>query len=599
MSVGKVFEIDKYVFKNLMDEIYSEVGDERSDLASAIVYRYEDWNGQRGNKIDDWEEVQSYIFATDTRTTTNGENTSWKNSTTTPKLTQIRDNLHANYMQAIFGSQNWFKWVGADGDSVLKDKANAIEAYLENKIRSSEFYSVASQLLYDYIDYGNAIADVEYVTIKQYDPMLKEDVIIYTGPRAKRVSPEDIVFNPLSVRFTDSPNIKRIVKTMGDLLIDLKEQPQLGYDEAAVKALADVRNYYVTAFDRSDSSKSSLYNKQGFGDLMEYYQSDVVELLEFEGTIRDGEGNMYENKIITVADRSKIIRIIDNPSWTGKTTKVHTGWRKRPNNLWAMGPLDNLVGLQYRIDHLENTKADLYDLIAHPPLKIKGNNVEEFEWAPFAEVYCGDDGDIEVLKVDSVAITADMQIDILERRMEDMAGAPRQAMGVRTPGEKTAFEVQSLQNAASRIFEEKTRQFEIELLEPLLNNMLEISRRNLKTRDTIRIIDNDFGAAQFLDITREDITGKGKLYPLGSRHWVATNNMIQNLTGIFNSQIGQIISKHIDPMALAHMVEDAFEWEKYGLIKDNAAIVSDQETQRMINSSQDELMAESMTQGTE
>jgi hypothetical protein len=27
-----------------------------------------------------------------------------------------------------------------------------------------------------------------------------------------------------------------------------------------------------------------------------------------------------------------------------------------------MGPLDNLVGLQYRIDHLENAKADALDL---------------------------------------------------------------------------------------------------------------------------------------------------------------------------------------------------------------------------------------------
>jgi hypothetical protein len=37
-----------------------------------------------------------------------------------------------------------------------------------------------------------------------------------------------------------------------------------------------------------------------------------------------------------------------------------------------MGPLDNLVGMQYRIDHLENLKADVFDLIAFPPLKIKG-----------------------------------------------------------------------------------------------------------------------------------------------------------------------------------------------------------------------------------
>lgn len=49
-------------------------------------------------------------------------------------------------------------------------------------------------------------------------------------------------------------------------------------------------------------------------------------------------------------------------NWLGKTSIVHAGWRYRPDNLWAMGPLDNIVGMQYRIDHLENLKADAMDL---------------------------------------------------------------------------------------------------------------------------------------------------------------------------------------------------------------------------------------------
>ena len=47
------------------------------------------------------------------------------------------------------------------------------------------------------------------------------------------------------------------------------------------------------------------------------------------------------------------------------------GWRPRPDNLYAMGPLDNLVGMQYRIDHLENLKSDVFDQIAYPILKIR------------------------------------------------------------------------------------------------------------------------------------------------------------------------------------------------------------------------------------
>ena len=35
--------------------------------------------------------------------------------------------------------------------------------------------------------------------------------------------------------------------------------------------------------------------------------------------------------------------------------------------------------------------------------------------------------------------------------MEEMAGAPKEAMGFRSPGEKTAYEVQRMENAASQV----------------------------------------------------------------------------------------------------------------------------------------------------
>jgi hypothetical protein len=81
------------------------------------------------------------------------------------------------------------------------------------------------------------------------------------------------------------------------------------------------------------------------------------------------------------------------PSWLGTAPIFHAGWRSRPDNLYAMGPLDNLVGMQYRIDHLENLKADVFDQIALPMLKIRGD-VEDFEYMPAGRVYIGEEGDV-------------------------------------------------------------------------------------------------------------------------------------------------------------------------------------------------------------
>jgi hypothetical protein len=259
-----------------------------------------------------------------------------------------------------------------------------------------------------------------------------------------------------------------------------------------------------------------------------------------------------------------------------------------------MGPLDNLVGMQYRIDHLENIKADLFDLIAHPPLKIKGN-VEEFEWGPLAEIYLGDDGDVDILKVDATALQADTQIAILEQKMEEYAGAPKQAMGFRTPGEKTAYEVQSLENAASRIFQEKTQQFEIEILEPALNIMLETARRNLTGSDLIRIMDDDLGIADFIKITKEDITAKGKIRPVGARHFAATAQLVQNITNLFNSPVGQMIAPHTSSKQLSKLVEDVLGLERFDLFQDNVAVLEQADTQRLMNQAQEDIEVEDAT----
>jgi len=562
-------------------------------LAENISQKYEMWQMAREGKRAEWSELRAYLFATSTQDTANSQ-LPWKNSTTTPKLTQIRDNLHSNYNAALFAQDKWFKWMGQSPDAETKRQRTTIETYMENKLRMGGFKEVASKLLLDYIDYGNCIADVEYITESHVDPITGEKLVTFTGPKAVRVSPLAQVFNPTAASYIDSPKISRYMLSIGELTLQGEKYPERQYDPEVLSSIQELRTVY-SQYDQSDDSINEGFSIDGFGSLMEYYQSGFVEVLEFEGTIHSEDGEILENKIITIVDRRKVLRMIGNPSWTGKSTKVHAPWRSRPDNLYGMGPLDNLVGMQYRIDHLENIKADLFDLVAHPPLKIRGN-VEEFEWAPFAEIQLMDDtSDVETLKVDTVALTADSQIDIIERRMEEMAGAPKQAMGVRTPGEKTAFEVQSLDNAASRIFQEKLQQFEVYILEPLLNNMLEVARRNLDTSDVIRIMDDDIGAVEFMEITKEDITAKGHLYPMGSRHYAATNQLVQNLNGVFNSPVSQIIAPHVSSIALARMVEDAFGWEKYGLISENIAVSEQMETAALAQQGQTQLQNEALT----
>ena len=574
-----------------------ELFEQRDGMARQLAGLYNQWWIQRSEKESEWRELRNYLFATDTTKTTNSQ-LPWKNKTTLPKLTQIRDNLHANYMDALFPNDNWMKWEGHNyKDSTVK-KRKAIEAYLKTKIKESGFRETISDLIYDYIDYGNAFGQVVFVDEKHIDEFSGEEVTTYRGPRLERISPFDIIFNPTAPRFEDSPKFTRYVKTVGELKKDMQERPDLGYNDAKFKEAMDMRRS-ISAFRTEDINKAEGYQVDGFGTLQEYYQSGLVEILEFEGDVYDEiNDKLLENRIITIIDRSYVIRNEHNPSYLGRDNKHHVGWRKRPDNLYAVGPLDNLVGLQYRIDHLENLKADALDMTIHPPLKIKGD-VEPFEWHPESTIHIPEDGEVEAMPPNPAAFQVNNEIAVLMSTMEEMAGAPKEAMGVRSPGEKTAFEVQQLQNAAGRIFQHKINNFEISFLEPVLNTMLEIAKRNLEVAEVARSIDDDLGVQDFLSITKEDITAKGKLRPIGARHYATRSQLIQNMMGLFNSPMGQMIAPHLSAKRLAQMVEEYMGFEQYDFIKDHAALFEQAETQKLQQQLQSNIQAEQAMPGME
>lgn len=548
------------------------------NIATEIADRWRLWNQQRVGKLEEWKELRNYLFATDTRKTSNSS-LPWKNSTTVPKLTQIRDNLHANYMAALFPQNRWMKWTADDRESNNKVKRETIQAYMENKVKQSDFEITMSKLVLDYIDYGNCFATVDYET--NYTEMEDGELIpAYIGPKVVRISPYDVVFNPVASDFYKTPKIIRSLLTLGEVKKMVEENPDKEYMSKVFDRMIGTRNA-IQGYSDSDLHKNDGFIVDGFGSIRQYYESDYVEILTFYGDIYDKYTNtLLKNRIIKVVDRSYVLRDIPNPSWLGKSPIFHVGWRERPDNLYAMGPLDNLVGMQYRIDHLENLRADVFDQIAFPVLKIKGD-VEDFDFQPGSRIYCGDEGDVSYLVPDASALAADNQIAMLENRMEQLAGAPREAMGIRTPGEKTAFEISSLQNAAGRIFQNKTQHFEKVFVEPILNSMLEAARRNMDASDIIRVFDDELGIVVFETITKEDITAKGKIVPMGARHFAERAQRLQNL-----QQLWQI--KSSDPTVSAHMSGKEFarilaeELGEKSLYAENISVYENYETQKTI-----------------
>ena len=545
-------------------------------LATEIADRWTIWNNSRQQKIEEWKEIRNYIYATDTRTTSNSK-LPWTNSTTTPKLTQIADNLHANYFSALFPQKRFFRFEASDQEANTKNKRDVIQAYMENKIRQSDFENIVSKLINDYIQYGNCFATVDFVRdYTEYED--GERAVNYVGPKLVRISPFDICFNPLSASFIDSPKIVRTLLTKGEVKRKIDETVDNAYMNDIFEKMMHNRSY-ATGND-VDVHKSEGFLADGFSDIKQYFESDYIEILTFYGDMYDADTNQFmKNRVITIVDRSYVLSNEQNPSWLGKASVFHVGWRDRPDNLYSMGPLDNLVGMQYRIDHLENLKADVFDQIAYPILKIRGD-VEDFDFEPAARIYMGEEGDVGYLAPDATALNADFQIQNLENKMEMMAGAPREAMGIRSAGEKTAFEVNQLMTAAGRIFQHKTAHFERVFLEPILNAMLEAARRNMDYADTIRVLNEDTGVFFFEEITKEDIKANGKIVPMGARHFAERAQRVQNITQLYQLKLADTaIAVHMSGKEFARILAD--ELGEPTLFAENVAILEQMQTEKM------------------
>lgn len=554
-------------------------------LATRLTERYLQWDLLRNPWKVEKEEIRRYVYATDTTKTTNAQ-LPWKNKTTVPKLCQISDNLYSNYTATLFPQRKWLIWEANERDAGSRAKRDAITNYMQWVISQPSFKHEVDKIILDYIHFGNCFATVKWLDQRiEYNDKVQAG---YIGPVIQRLSPLDVVMNPTSEDFISSPKFVRSLISMGELR-DLLQKMSTDENREEYEKLFDyLKNirFHARTFLGDWIQRDRLYSVDGFSSFRSYLMSDFVEVLTFYGDWYDYINDEFQkNRVITVVDRHKLINNKANPSYFGYPPIYHVPWRKKQDNLWGMGPLDNLVGMQYRMDHVENLKADVFDLVTYPVQKVKGF-VEDFVWEPGAKIFTSEEGDVEILSPDVQALNANLEIQNLERLMEEMAGAPREAMGFRTPGEKTKYEVQRLENAAARVFQNKIKQFEEQMVEPLLNAMLELARRNMQGVTTIKIFDEN-NQIDFQDLSVEDITGIGRIKPVAARHFAEQADLIQNLTNLTGSGLWPTVQPHFSGVKLAKVIENVFNMSDFEVVKPFVALAEQAEGQKLVNTLQE------------
>jgi len=572
------------------------------ETASSITNQWEEWYGAQRPIRQRWDEVEEYSFATSTRETTNAtvggfsseeaNRKGWSHSTHFPKITNIRDLLSAQYADALFSTDDWLQYKGFDQDAVTIEKREQAEQYVKQKWQLGDSDTVIQQLLDDWIDTGNSYAFVDY--INESEPSDDEDIFLpgYRGPKLYRINPRDIVFNPFAPSWKRTPKIIRSIKTVAELHRDSEDHPELGYTAEALELLRQQR-IAAGGMKAEDINKFSHVEAIGMGSASQYLKSPYVEVLEFYGDMMLGD-EFLKDHVITVIDRSIVLR--SQPT----NVKIHHAvWRRRRDNLMGMGPLENLVGIQYMLNHMHNAFADVLDESLMPTTVVIGD-MEPTGYDKFGGMlnteYTSSNGEgkIDFSRPDPSILQADFGLQAMENQMEVYAGAPRELGGMRTPGEKTAFEVNQLQTAAYRMFNNKILSFQKEFLEPIVNDFLVVGKRNLTSGEIVEFQDKELGIQVFMTITAEDLSTNGKLIPVGARHFIQRSKFLQEaqqFMGIL-AQDPEVLL-HFSSEKTAEMLNKTFDIDNFQAFEPYIRIVERQQAEQMLSTARQEVAAQS------
>ena len=543
-------------------------------LASAIANKFTSWESARDVWYRNAKETLENLYATSTRDIYNQAKDT-DNCTHIPKLTQIRDMLITYYLDAMFSLPDYVDWEAYDYESINFETRTALKSICKQMVQDSQFKPVIRELVEDYVDFGNAFATVVNTT----ETLTGADGtynIIYTGPKAVRINPMDIYFDPMAISFEKSPKIIRTIKTIGELLVEAEELPEdAALYKKALKEAVDkrmkIRNDIAT--NRSDNIKGDICEIAGLGTWSEYYNTDTVELLSFYGDLYDiDSGKLYKNTRIVVMDRCSVLLQEPIKNFGFNCNIFKAGWRDRKDNLWSMSPLDNIKGMQFMVDFLENKRADVFNYISNPVIVKQGDVEMPEDIYPGCEIGTDVDSSVTFLRPDATALQADLYVNRYLELMEEMAGAPREAMGFRSPGEKTAFEVSQLNTASSRLFNEKTRKFELEMLEPLLTLMLRIFMSTPNRTVKLRNVQED-GTVFFEDIDLDTLSAQGRFVAMGSNTYTEKARIAQTLMQIYNSGIvgDPLVFNYFDPKIIAKAIAYTTGLDSWnGLIKEHA-----------------------------
>ena len=542
-----------------------------AEKADTIIQTWTRWDASKALAIKKWREVEAYRYATDTSSLPSGS--AFTHSTHMPVVSAIAQDLEAILKQVVLPHEDWFTFEPMDSQAARQEQRKTIVSYLKNRHALNGFENVVDTLKGELVSKGICFAQASHVDKSVGD---KQG---YVGPMIKSISPYDICFDPTAARFEDSPKIIREIVSLGEMF---RRGEKGTFDQEKVMKLLDERRNAANSDGGED--KNEQYIPMGFETYQSYLQGGFVELLWFYGDVYDADNNeLHESKMIVVADNSFMLLEEDIKTATGKPHIFRSVWQELPDNLWGMGPLENIIGLNYQINHRENAKSEALDRLIYPDKVYVGDVEEMYDDETDTITYLAPEGGgVNELAINTQFFSFDLQIDRLQHSARGAARLPSDLTGFRSQGEKTLGEVAALTEGGMRGFVDKAANFERTTLEPLLKAEVELAHEHFGNAFNVPN-KSEAGFIEMLNVSKEDLSINGVLIPRGSKRFARKNQLLASLTQLSATPLFQVAAPHLSALGTANLLGELLEVQDEGVFEENAQIIEATEQQQMMD----------------
>lgn len=543
-----------------------------AEKAEFVTRLWTEWDAARDPAISKWREIEAYRYATDTNSLPNAKG-AFTHSTHMPVAAAIAQDLEAILLQVVMPHEDWFTFEPMDSQAARKDQRKTIVSYLKNRHALNGYTDEVAKLRSDLVTYGNCFSQVFHANESRGEQSG------YVGPKVRRVSPYDIAFDPTAVDFSCTPKVIREIITLGEL----KRRGDAGIlDSETVNKLLHGRGNFANSDAGED--KNEQYVPLGFGTYQQYIQSGFIELLWFYGDVYDQENiELHESQIVVVADSEEVLLEDTIKTSTGKPHIFQSVWQKLPDNLWGQGPLENIIGLNYQVNHRENAKSEALDRLIYPDKIYQGDVEEMYDDETGQMTYLAPEGGgVQELAINTQFFSFDLHIDRLQHSARSAARLPSDLTGFRSQGEKTLGEVTALTEGGMRGFIDKAADFERSSLEKHLGAEIELAYDNFGSAFKVPN-KNEGGFIEMLNVTKEDLAVNGILIPRGAKRFARKNQMLSTLTQLSATPLAQVIALHTSGKGATELVNELLETHDTGLFEEFAQILEQGEAQQIMN----------------